>query len=1679
MTIEEFRQIKNALLAILNKWDEYYENKTKNNNTAFTQEDELFQQNILTEYLMLQDKLLNSDLSLIPFGEWNDITLLSENELDFSKTHANIDFSLIKDISYETINLKGCNIKGLESLDYNEDTFDEEFKLNNPKYFPDKNLPNEIQTKFYKKELEFQDLIDYPSLRNCINKYSFNKALTSPSLELIKKIGYENAIKLFDEYPMFVTKITEKDMYISHIIRNMELKNKNDYEEAKDFTFKCVIEYLKNKNDNYLRIMLPKEIEDKHPEAFLFPEEINDEYNVEIADQFNSGLLNFGTLRKHREVLKDKIIEIGTSEISGIREINNIFGSIWNFLDTVPENLDYEVAEYIRSFYLEEDIQKLHKLSHEEIIKNSILKNLNDARSNYTLDKLYEYSKHLPIEQVIEDEHLRNFITHCGFENLLEFNKNHNNILDYSKSTFPSIETTLLNALSEYYKNEDEQISIQSYETLYNYLQEIISRIKRTENYQTISEYYGKKLSKIFPKDFFDYELLYEILKDNPNKERIVSKLTTGMKEVLFQIKDNPDIIKGLLNKDLGHLIQRDDLINLYYGIGNNKFLEIGSKYGESIYYLVSELKQPDLLELIDKLKTNYDYEMVLNEYIYKIISSNRKFDIRILTDSFKKTYPELYLSSDAPEELQKKFYGDNTLIIGGFNMMDTFELHMHPEWIPYLMHIDLEKCLKEKKVNVYTTDNLQEHNLAQQMSLYKVLSMKFTQEETLKFLSLYGREIESMQPNAIGIDLSKTKEEIYNSLLHTIYEKICSRQCTYSDKLPDEFKEQYPDIFLDKNITDETLIQKFYTRNINEHDLQAHTEWIPILKDKNLEAIVNDSIIYYVRELENIGICNERNLEIINIYGQYLSRANVRFQNGQTYFELDSYGFDHIGNNVLEEIIQEKIIYSILNQGMTYGEDLKHLCGNKHPELFLNDNAPEELKIYFYNDGFNNPLSFQVLKEHKEWIPYLKDKNVLLSLQKQNIGVNALTQMFNYFGSDEAIKIGIKNPEAVMKMLEANKFELFKNWYEKVHFIPHHVVMLEFPLDESDKFLSSGKKWSQLMKLDKFNLNEESKSALLKASMCFGVFDGDSLGYNKILELFTDMPISLTGVEIELIRSKTTMPWPIELNIPDEEKYTEEEKEEITKKMCNKISEQRKNHIYKLYTQKSDGKYYYVGNNNQNEENLEEIKRIINELNINKTLTPDKAHKLFGGFVMEYNPDFRDFLLQNMETILTSDEYMPYMSAIQKQWGQIKAFNSNRKLTLDLAVSFVKSNTYENIEIGNEGLAQVSNQAGYSQEDFETLQKIYNYGKARVFSSIPRIEKNEGEYSYEILRLDDPLALAIGTLTDCCQELGNAAEMCVEHSMVSNHGRVFVIRDNEGNIVAQSWVWRNKNVLCFDNIEIPAKAFTRAAKKDIDNEMLAETIYKLYEQAAKDLIEKDEKNYKELLDSGKITKEQYEVLRLTKVTVGIGYNDIKNAILNNAQKDNQSAIPIEFTPVVELDHGLYTNDSRTQYVLAGEGNIQQDESKTLTIYQDEFRILDNDTITQIDSLILQKLEYITNENEYYLKTQVDSKENILFEIADNYNFDPETTRIIMNANFAIIYDTKENEVIIGDIFYNESELVNKDVILLQLNLALNKIKEDREFNVKELEQHQIDIFENAMNISEELDKRRGISHGK
>ena len=1667
LTLEQFRELKNSMLRLIELAEQEYNSDSQDKNEG---------ERILREYNSLQDRLLSSDLSDIPFEEWQGLYIFADGELDFSKTHANIDFSLLAGIGYDSINLQGCNIRELQALDYDETTFDAEYMKAHPEYFPDESIPAEVRQLFYDKKLAFSNLIEYPSLRKCVNEHSFSNAYSSPSCKLVKAIGFENAIRLFDENPEFVNAITfeKKEEPYSYDKFNFNSKKTFDksgtYEDAKQFVYRQILDEIRHGYSKKLPSfdILPQEMIDSFPNVFIKEGELPEE----VVEDYYNGNLSIYEIRYYSKVLKNKDLEFGTHSSSEIKTINKVFGNVWNFIEQVPREYDDIVGRYLaNNAYNDEQIEQISQQELPDIISDSIRYALNGnswSRSYYNLDELYAFSQHVPIEEIFEEASLRDFVQRCGFENIVEFNRRNNMILERTGESYSS--NTLLQEMAKYANVIGEDVLITDEQQLASVFSQIIHQMRVSDDYSArqLLTKNKRELSTLYPSEFLDYNMLDTLLKDmkEEDKERLIERLESGFNgntNSLFEILNkNPFLLPALADKSL--IIGKNDwrLNDFYQKVGSEKFLGICSTYGQAVSQIINSIgyENDKMEEFISQISGD-NYEQQMNKYIYDMLgkSNDRGFDLRILPQSFKSEHPELFLDENAPKDLQDVFYGKNYWG-NNYTLLGAKDIQEHPEWIPFLMKVDLSKCLDNQNVSVYNSKD-QDRNgyaYAQQMNLYEALGLKFSKEEILDFISKYGHCINNSN---FGIDVSLGKEEQYERLITNIYNSIKNRQLFYNNKnMPREFIEKYPDIFLDENVPEE-LQNLFYQRKISPEIIQSHPEWKQLLQGKDIGSVCDMGVSAFVSQCVQLGFDNDKVFELFDRYGSYLASCQIN---------LNNINSNNIGE--LDNVIRQQMVEAIAVKRVRYDESARAILGQEHPELFLDENAPDELKEAFYNYTSNTPLTFEFLRQHKDWLPYLEGKNILLSLKKRNMGIRGLEQLFEKYGEQEALRIGMKNPESVMQMLSENKFDVLSDWYDKLHFVPHHVVMKEFPFEQADKFVASGKKWSQLMRIERHNINEDSKAALLKASMCFGVFDNDMDGFNKTMQLFSDVPKTLSSQDmqrmIDFIQKKISS-----LGDNPNPKMVENYNKQLAL-------------IQQCYGQSKEGIFSLKINSQQNKNAVQILRSIMEEANVSTMLTPDKAHKLFGGFQMKYEPDFRDFILKNMDTILSSDEYIAYISSMQKQWSNIKALNSNRVLTLDLAMAFVKSNNYENVQVGNQKLAEVSSMAGYDQRSFDTLQQIYNYGKSRTFSSIPRVHTQNGEYTYEILRLDDPLAVAIGTLTDCCQELGNAAETSMEHSMVDKNGRVFVIKDEAGNIVAQSWVWRNQNVLCFDNIEIPAKAFTRAERGGSSREHFTDTVFALYQQAGEELIAKDEEEFKKLLDEGKITEEQYEALKLGKVTVGTGYNDIADSLRRNSQPDRSKvARPLDFVPPVNLNHGLYTSDSTTQYVIAGEQDVPTSTYETPTIYSDEFVIHDNGNTKQQDVLMLQKLELATRGDSYSGRTQSDETEKIVSDIAYNYGLNPETTRIIMNANFAIIYDTTSEEVIVGDVLYNTSfdnngqQIDISDKVAMQIKMAIEQIVvKGKKFNTSRLSQEQLEMCNKAMNLDAEIDEERGLSHG-
>ena len=141
--------------------------------------------------------------------------------------------------------------------------------------------------------------------------------------------------------------------------------------------------------------------------------------------------------------------------------------------------------------------------------------------------------------------------------------------------------------------------------------------------------------------------------------------------------------------------------------------------------------------------------------------------------------------------------------------------------------------------------------------------------------------------------------------------------------------------------------------------------------------------------------------------------------------------------------------------------------------------------------------------------------------------------------------------------------------------------------------------------------------------------------------------------------------------------------------------------------------------------------------------------------------------------------------------------------------------------------------------------------------------------------------------------------------------------------------------------------------------------------------------------------------------------------------------------------------------------------------------------MTADDLISLKKLEIQTYDDYYYGSIPVDVKNNIVSSLAYTYDLDRESTRVVMNANFAIIYDEKEDKIIIGELLYNINindavdQERNKSVVLIQIRNAIMQINKDgKEIDISRLDAEQRNMYEAAMNLDYELDEERGLSHG-
>lgn len=1511
------------------------------------------------------------------------------------------------------------------------------------------------------------------------------------------------------------------EIYDPGIFKNCNIKNLNLYGRLiKEELFDE--ETIKQNQDLFLSSIFSQEFKEKYYSCnitmddllLLSSEQVKELNNKSISIHMkdflytsstieNLGLQNMIDLYKYS---KDDFDIVAFFLDSSWRNhfYSNGYANLVEKIKTTPITEMKKVCyEYARNTIIESQYAKIYLEDYPPkfIIENNDIFLTNKGLPETLINKYYtrqlsitditeniDIFKDIPVEKFMEYSYARECAEKLGQGGIQNFIINHRQAFDYILEqdgfyllykSIPDIgtpEEKLDKAMIEYICSE---ISKSSY------------------TFGTIYDHTGEQIPEIFSSFGFNMVKSYQSIDEMQKYNSKTLLLDSGQRKILNTFP-------------LEYLIKFDESTKLF----SHPYIQPLEEMKALGYYL-NNLAAAEEISIPDK--NNMTYEQ-FTDIMAKCLESMKEHNIftdypnyDFIDGEFREKHPEIFIDKNAPERLKMAFY--NNKITGDF-------LKENKEYIPYLLNKDLSKIIRGNfLIDSYDSKDNQEFHAIQRINFLEFYANKYGNENLLNLIAQYGN-VGTMLKNA-SLDISADKEGIERQYREMVYKNIVNNlSVEYSQLITiPEFVNEHQDIFLTQEELNKLpqqirgkFAKAFYDRNIRYEQIKFFPDLIEILKNKNLEHAFSKynkgetwdyraRQTYYQTELELIKALGEENfLNLCHQYGNYFenifSDLFISIKNGKI-IDRTSADYKALNNDELIQRIEETIAKQCYQGQKRYSYiSAPEFLKQKLPNIFLDPTSPQELQDIYYSTN-KRTLNFKTLAQHKEWLPYLKDKALIPAFAKNDKGSN-YTKYFKLFGEEKGLKLGTQKPEMIDTMIEDDRIDLLYQWYNKTgkKFVPDIVIMENFPIEEADKFLSSAQNWSTLMRNKNYAQFPETRDAMLKLAYTFGAFDQDTVGMKKLQEFLTGIPRKYSAYQInQLMHTEEQI-------INYNKQLASNPTNEATMPMCLMEYESLKQELIKdgmTFTSNEIFSELFHINEDQTATLKINPQSHPNAMKYLRTILEDKyivinateAHQLFSGFNLKYDKDFREFLLKNIDEIREQPENRKYISAIQKQFSTIKAFNSNRTLTLDLALSFVLVNKYNDINIGNEKVAEVSAIAGYSQEDFNTLQEIYNYGKLRIFSSIPRIEQTINGYSYETLRLDDPLAMAIGTLTDCCQEIGNCAEVCMEHSMVDKNGRVFVIKDDAGNIVAQSWVWRNKDVLCFDNIEIPDKAFDRAIRslKYKKREEFTDEVYNIYKQAAKDLIETDKKVYDELLKKGQITQEQYDGLRLGKVTVGLGYNDIAQSLKNNSHIDSgKLSRPLDFEEPVKLQRILYTNDSNTQYILEERQDRKEYEGETLPVHTDKLIEHTDQTFDQRMLLMLERLELITKQDTTYLETQLPEhtdKEKIVSSLATNYGLNPETTRIILHPNFAIIYDENNNRITIGDLLYNftvdnnaQQMDITKDV-LLQIKLAFSQIAQNKNIDISNLNEEQKAVYNELGLLNEEINIRKGVSHAR
>lgn len=404
------------------------------------------------------------------------------------------------------------------------------------------------------------------------------------------------------------------------------------------------------------------------------------------------------------------------------------------------------------------------------------------------------------------------------------------------------------------------------------------------------------------------------------------------------------------------------------------------------------------------------------------VVDADITLDYRNIVGEFREKNEDLFISKQAPEELQALFYTRKML---------SQHIKEHPEYISYLKGKDLSICFQTRNVSVM--DNLSSLD----QNFYDFLSDKANFNEVMDFIAEYSDVLDtiftsSMDPSPLHFSREDSLEKIKTRIHKFLKDKIVKSKSSYPENIPSSFKKEYPSLFLDENAPQE-LKTAVYSRTIDSDFILSNPIYREYLKNIDLNVlypgmyieVIKNGVSYRNSFVETLcmNFGKEFCFDIMLLYGRYINQ--VYEINSLSQFKFD-YSFSK--EDVLNEI-DATILKAILINKMKYDENLPEHFKKNNQSLFLRKDAPQELKDALYNryidvQILSNPIYQQYLR--KIDIEVLS-KVVLINTHENNVHINLMHIIKQTFGVEDSFDIMQSYEKCVKLVFKVNQFKNFK----------------------------------------------------------------------------------------------------------------------------------------------------------------------------------------------------------------------------------------------------------------------------------------------------------------------------------------------------------------------------------------------------------------------------------------------------------------------------------------------------------------------------------------------------------------------------------------------------------------------------------------------------------------------------